>query len=123
MYLRQHWKDERLRYDSRLGNLSLDGRLADDIWVPDTYLANDKSSFVHDVTVKNRLLQLHCDGSVIYGMRYELNFSYQMQMLNVLQYQGSLGVNLNWLDNNWNVFSHNPTFGKNVIFELKVIKI
>ncbi|XP_033631468.1 gamma-aminobutyric acid receptor subunit beta-3-like [Asterias rubens] len=69
MYLRQHWKDERLKYDSRLGNLSLDGRLADVIWVPDTYLANDKSSFVHDVTVKNRLLQLSCDGSVIYGMR------------------------------------------------------
>ncbi|XP_022086236.1 gamma-aminobutyric acid receptor subunit beta-3-like isoform X2 [Acanthaster planci] len=69
MYLRQHWKDERLQYNCPLGNLSLDGRVADVIWVPDTYLANDKNSFVHDVTVKNRLLQLRCDGSVIYGMR------------------------------------------------------
>lgn len=70
MYLRQHWRDERLAYDSAYGNVSVDGRLADRIWVPDTYLVNDKRSLVHDVTVKNRLLRFHHDGTIMYGIRY-----------------------------------------------------
>ncbi|XP_041483962.1 gamma-aminobutyric acid receptor subunit beta-1-like [Lytechinus variegatus] len=69
MYFRQHWKDERLSYDPCLGNVSLNGRLADSIWVPDTYFPNDKRSFVHDVTVTNRLLRFHYDGTITYGMR------------------------------------------------------
>ncbi|XP_072040422.1 gamma-aminobutyric acid receptor subunit beta-2-like isoform X2 [Amphiura filiformis] len=69
MYFRQYWTDERLAYDMKLGNVSLDGRLAEKIWVPDTYFANDKNSFVHDVTVKNRMLRFHFDGSIAYGMR------------------------------------------------------
>ncbi len=70
MYFRQYWKDERLAYDEKLGNVSLDGRLSEKIWVPDTYFANDKNSFVHDVTVKNRMLRFHFDGSITYGMRF-----------------------------------------------------
>ncbi|KAJ8027933.1 Gamma-aminobutyric acid receptor subunit beta-3 [Holothuria leucospilota] len=69
MYLRQHWRDERLAYDSTYGNVSVDGRLADRIWVPDTYLVNDKRSLIHDVTVKNRLLRFHHDGTIMYGIR------------------------------------------------------
>ncbi|XP_030836772.1 gamma-aminobutyric acid receptor subunit beta-2-like [Strongylocentrotus purpuratus] len=69
MYFRQHWKDERLSYDPCLGNVSLSGILAERIWVPDTYFPNDKRSFVHDVTVTNKLLRFHHDGTITYGMR------------------------------------------------------
>ncbi|XP_070553899.1 gamma-aminobutyric acid receptor subunit beta-3-like isoform X2 [Ptychodera flava] len=69
MYFRQYWQDKRLQYDASLGNISFDARLADKIWVPDTYFVNDKKSFVHKVTVSNRMLRLHYDGSVLYGLR------------------------------------------------------
>ncbi|XP_071951888.1 gamma-aminobutyric acid receptor subunit beta-3-like isoform X2 [Antedon mediterranea] len=69
MYFRQYWQDKRLQYTKELGNISLDGRQADNIWVPDTYFVNDKRSFVHDITVKNRLIRLHYDGTILYGLR------------------------------------------------------
>ncbi|MEQ2170533.1 Gamma-aminobutyric acid receptor subunit beta-1 [Goodea atripinnis] len=50
-------------------NLTLDNRVADQLWVPDTYFLNDKKSFVHGVTVKNRMIRLHPDGTVLYGLR------------------------------------------------------
>ncbi|KAI8495472.1 Gamma-aminobutyric acid receptor subunit beta-2 [Branchiostoma belcheri] len=67
MYFQQTWRDPRLSYTSVPHNLTLDGRVAESIWVPDTYFLNDKESYLHGVTVKNRMLRLHHDGSVLYG--------------------------------------------------------
>ncbi|XP_078678315.1 gamma-aminobutyric acid receptor subunit beta-2-like isoform X2 [Branchiostoma floridae x Branchiostoma belcheri] len=70
--LRQFWKDPRLA-QPWLKNvtrpMSLDGRLAEDLWVPDTFLTNAKEAFMHTVTTDNVLIRLYPDGSVIYGMR------------------------------------------------------
>ena len=55
MYFQQSWKDKRLSYSGIPLNLTLDNRVADQLWVPDTYFLNDKKSFVHGVTVKNRM--------------------------------------------------------------------
>lgn len=72
MYFQQSWRDKRLSYTGIPLNLTLDNRVADQLWVPDTYFINDKKSFVHGVTVKNRMIRLHPDGTVLYGLRYEL---------------------------------------------------
>ncbi|XP_026555762.1 gamma-aminobutyric acid receptor subunit beta-1-like isoform X2 [Pseudonaja textilis] len=69
MYLQQSWRDKRLSYSGIPLNLTLDNRVADYLWVPDTYFPNDKKSFVHGVTVKNRMIRLHPDGTVLYGLR------------------------------------------------------
>ncbi|KAK1175572.1 gamma-aminobutyric acid receptor subunit beta-1-like [Acipenser oxyrinchus oxyrinchus] len=69
MYFQQYWRDKRLSYSGIPLNLTLDNRVADQLWVPDTYFLNDKKSFVHGVTVKNRMIRLHPDGSVLYGLR------------------------------------------------------
>lgn len=69
MYFQQSWKDKRLSYSGIPLNLTLDNRVADQLWVPDTYFLNDKKSFVHGVTVKNRMIRLHPDGTVLYGLR------------------------------------------------------
>ena len=45
------------------------GDFAEKIWVPDTFFANDKNSFLHDVTEKNKMIRLFGNGSIIYGMR------------------------------------------------------
>ncbi|XP_028657748.2 LOW QUALITY PROTEIN: gamma-aminobutyric acid receptor subunit beta-1 [Erpetoichthys calabaricus] len=69
MYFQQSWRDKRLSYSGIPLNLTLDNRVADQLWVPDTYFLNDKKSFVHGVTVKNRMIRLHPDGTVLYGLR------------------------------------------------------
>ncbi|EMP25071.1 Gamma-aminobutyric acid receptor subunit beta-1, partial [Chelonia mydas] len=69
MYFQQSWRDKRLSYSGIPLNLTLDNRVADQLWVPDTYFQNDKKSYVHGVTVKNRMIRLHPDGTVLYGLR------------------------------------------------------
>jgi len=49
--------------------MTLTGDFTEKIWVPDTFFANDKLSFLHMVTEKNHMLRLYGDGSVVYGMR------------------------------------------------------
>ncbi|KAG8144760.1 hypothetical protein E2320_013203 [Naja naja] len=65
----QSWQDKRLAYSDLALNLTLDNRVADQLWLPDTYFLNDKKSFLHGVTVKNRMIRLHPDGTVLYGLR------------------------------------------------------
>ncbi|XP_072481974.1 gamma-aminobutyric acid receptor subunit theta isoform X2 [Notamacropus eugenii] len=69
MYFQQSWRDKRLAYSDFDFNLTLDNRVADQLWLPDTYFLNDKKSFLHGVTVKNRMIRLHPDGTVLYGLR------------------------------------------------------
>lgn len=70
IYLNQYWKDDRLAFNSESNiSMTLTGDFAEKIWVPDTFLANDKNSFLHDVTEKNKMIRLFGNGAVIYGMR------------------------------------------------------
>lgn len=70
LYLTQYWTDERLAFakDKDL-ELTLSGDFAERIWVPDTFFANDKKSFLHEVTQKNKMVRLKSNGSIAYGMR------------------------------------------------------
>lgn len=52
MYFQQSWREKRLSYSGIPLNLTLDNRVADHLWVPDTYFQNDKNSFVQGVMVK-----------------------------------------------------------------------
>lgn len=76
MYFQQSWRDKRLAYGELKLNLTLDNRVADQLWLPDTYFLNDKKSFLHGVTVKNRMIRLHPDGTVLYGLRYKHTFCF-----------------------------------------------
>ncbi|XP_004459402.1 gamma-aminobutyric acid receptor subunit theta [Dasypus novemcinctus] len=69
MLFQQTWRDPRLAYHETTLNLTLDYRMLDKLWVPDCYFLNSKDAFVHDVTVENRVFQLHPDGTVRYGIR------------------------------------------------------
>lgn len=70
MFSHQTWKDPRLAYCETNLNLTLDYRMADKLWLPDCYFLNSKDTFVHDMTVENRMFQLHPDGTVHYGIRW-----------------------------------------------------
>lgn len=91
MYLNQYWRDERLAFnafaplDDRDSNgvndaLTLSGDFAEKIWVPDTFFANDKNSFLHDVTERNKLVRLAGDGAVTYGMRFTTTLACMMDL-------------------------------------------
>uniref|UniRef100_A0A8C4KVT3 Gamma-aminobutyric acid receptor subunit theta n=1 Tax=Equus asinus TaxID=9793 RepID=A0A8C4KVT3_EQUAS len=69
MIFHQTWKDPRLAYYETNLTLTLDYRMLEKLWVPDCYFLNSKDAFVHDVTVENRMFQLHPDGTVRYGIR------------------------------------------------------
>ncbi|OQV20541.1 Gamma-aminobutyric acid receptor subunit beta-like [Hypsibius exemplaris] len=81
LYLRQYWQDDRLAFapDANV-QITLSGDFANQIWVPDTFLANDKHSFLHDVTEKNKMVRLSGDGSVEYGMRFTTTLACMMDL-------------------------------------------
>lgn len=60
--------------------LTLSGDFAEKIWVPDTFFANDKNSFLHDVTERNKLVRLSGDGTVTYGMRFTTTLACMMDL-------------------------------------------
>uniref|UniRef100_A0A8D2JDH7 Gamma-aminobutyric acid type A receptor pi subunit n=1 Tax=Varanus komodoensis TaxID=61221 RepID=A0A8D2JDH7_VARKO len=79
IYLRQHWTDPRLVF---LGNKSftLDARLVKYLWVPDTYIVESKRSFLHEVTVENRLIRLFSNGTVLYALRITTTVACNMDL-------------------------------------------
>lgn len=60
--------------------MTLTGDFSEKIWVPDTFFANDKKSFLHDVTEKNKMVRLHGNGSIAYGMRFTTTLACMMDL-------------------------------------------
>lgn len=67
-FMRQTWYDSRLEfgkyYDKR--NLTLNGDIMQQIWIPDTYVNNEKSSSAPKTEF---LLKISPDGKVVYSQR------------------------------------------------------
>ncbi|XP_025088495.1 gamma-aminobutyric acid receptor subunit beta-like [Pomacea canaliculata] len=83
MYLNQYWRDERLEFsENENESMTLTYDFAERIWVPDTFLANDKSSFLHDVTEVNKMVRLYANGSLVYGMRFTTTLACMMDLHN-----------------------------------------
>ncbi|XP_060746265.1 gamma-aminobutyric acid type A receptor subunit zeta [Tachysurus vachellii] len=79
IFLRQRWTDERLRFDGNK-SLSLDGRLVELLWVPDTFIVDSKKSFLHDITVENRLIRIFPNGTVLYALRITTTVACSMDL-------------------------------------------
>ncbi|XP_075457779.1 gamma-aminobutyric acid receptor subunit pi isoform X3 [Ascaphus truei] len=77
--LRQRWIDERLVFDGNK-SITLDARLVELIWVPDTYVVDSKKSFLHDVTTENRLVRLFSNGTVLYALRITTTVACNMDL-------------------------------------------
>ncbi|XP_055926265.1 gamma-aminobutyric acid receptor subunit beta-like isoform X2 [Argiope bruennichi] len=80
LYLHQYWQDSRLAFSTHPYELTLSGEFAAKIWVPDTFFANDKNSFLHDVTEKNKMVRLQSDGEIKYGMRFTTTLACMMDL-------------------------------------------
>ncbi|OWF41283.1 gamma-aminobutyric acid receptor subunit beta-like [Mizuhopecten yessoensis] len=84
IYLNQYWADDRLAFARHKHGtpMTLTGDFAEKIWVPDTFFANDKNSFLHEVTEKNKMIRLYGNGSVVYGMRFTTTLACMMDLHN-----------------------------------------
>lgn len=80
LYLNQFWTDERLIFSKENYELTLSGDFAEKIWVPDTFFANDKNSFLHEVTEKNKMVRLKSNGEIAYGMRFTTTLACMMDL-------------------------------------------
>ncbi|KAJ6668932.1 hypothetical protein lerEdw1_007741 [Lerista edwardsae] len=79
IFLRQRWTDERLCFEGNK-SLSLDGRLVEMLWVPDTFIVDSKKSFLHDITVENRLIRIYPNGTVLYAIRITATIACSMDL-------------------------------------------
>ena len=69
MYLRQAWLDPRLTFKplrDKITNVRLGENKWNEIWIPDTFLRNEKAATFHQVTVENRMLTLGTTGGLWY---------------------------------------------------------
>ncbi|MGH0141903.1 UNVERIFIED_CONTAM: hypothetical protein FKN15_019946 [Acipenser sinensis] len=79
IFLRQRWTDNRLLFEGNK-SLSLDGRLVELLWVPDTFIVDSKKSFLHDITVENRLIRIFSNGTVLYALRITATIACNMDL-------------------------------------------
>ncbi|XP_014681767.1 PREDICTED: glycine receptor subunit alphaZ1-like isoform X2 [Priapulus caudatus] len=82
IYLRQEWRDERLRHYNERGELYInDQTFRDRLWKPDLFFTNLKKGHFQDITVPNFYLRIKPKtGDIIYSSRLSLTLSCSMQL-------------------------------------------
>ncbi|XP_068686933.1 glycine receptor subunit alphaZ1-like isoform X1 [Montipora foliosa] len=80
-FIRQMWYDPRLRFGQYYTkrNLTLNGNIMDQLWLPDTYVNNEKS---HTAPKTEFLLTISPDGKVIYSQRMTVIAACKMDLRN-----------------------------------------
>ncbi|XP_031783665.1 gamma-aminobutyric acid receptor alpha-like isoform X1 [Nasonia vitripennis] len=81
-YFRQYWRDSRLSFLGPIKSLSLSIKMLERIWRPDTYFYNGKHSYVHTITVPNKLLRITQEGDILYSMRLTIKAKCTMDLRN-----------------------------------------
>ncbi|XP_053599653.1 gamma-aminobutyric acid receptor subunit alpha-2 [Plodia interpunctella] len=81
-YFRQYWRDARLSFLGPIRSLSLSIKMLERIWRPDTYFYNGKHSYVHTITVPNKLLRISQHGDILYSMRLTIKAKCPMELRN-----------------------------------------
>ena len=72
MYLRQAWRDPRLAFKAlrnKIVQVKMGSGTWNTIWIPDTFLRNEKGAKFHRVTVENRMLKLDAQGDLWYVIK------------------------------------------------------
>ncbi len=81
IFFRQLWVDKRLKFDlsaDGINELVIGSDMLHKIWVPDTFIANDKRTYFHKATVQNKFIRINPDGQVLYSMRMTVTASCPM---------------------------------------------
>ncbi|KAK8753183.1 hypothetical protein OTU49_003048, partial [Cherax quadricarinatus] len=81
-YLRQEWSDDRLRFNGPLQQLTLNIKMLEALWKPDTYFHNGLGSYVHMTTRPNKLIRINQSGDILYSMRLTIKAKCPMELRN-----------------------------------------
>ncbi|CAL8117419.1 unnamed protein product [Orchesella dallaii] len=81
-YFRQSWRDGRLKFQGPVDKLSLSIKMLERLWRPDTYFHNGKNSYVHTITLPNKLLRISQEGDILYSMRLTIKAKCPMCLRN-----------------------------------------
>ncbi|XP_023328188.1 gamma-aminobutyric acid receptor alpha-like [Eurytemora carolleeae] len=89
-YFRQYWRDERLGFRGlkhnanqlQIDQLSLNVKMLEKIWKPDTYFHNGLDSYLHTITRPNKLLRISEHGDITYSMRLTIKAKCPMLLRN-----------------------------------------
>ncbi|KAG1674533.1 Gamma-aminobutyric acid receptor alpha-like [Nymphon striatum] len=83
-YFRQKWTDHRLEFEGNkdVNKLSLDIKMLDRIWKPDTHFLNGLNSYLHTITRPNKFLRIDENGHVSYSMRLTIKAKCPMELQN-----------------------------------------
>ena len=81
-YFRQSWHDPRLSFAASpdIENLYVGAEVAEKIWVPDTFFANEKSAYFHLATTPNKFLRISHTGSVFQSIRLTVTAACAMDL-------------------------------------------
>lgn len=81
-YFRQAWRDGRLSFKPRTGieALNVGAEVAQRIWVPDTFFANEKSALFHKATTPNTFIRIRANGDVLRSIRLTVVSSCPMNL-------------------------------------------
>lgn len=79
MYFRQFWNDPRLAFERRPGfsRLVLGSEYANQIWVPDTFFVNEKTSSIDS---NNQFLRISNPGDILRSMKMSITASCPMNL-------------------------------------------
>ena len=69
IYMRQVWTDNRMMFDEFNTTLVLPAKSMDNVWTPDLFFPNEKAASFHDVTVPNKLMRVHPNGTIVFSIR------------------------------------------------------
>ena len=81
-YFRQGWRDPRLSFHPSPGlkALFVGADVAKQIWVPDTFFANEKSAQFHTATTPNTFIRIKANGEVFRSTRLTVTSSCPMNL-------------------------------------------
>lgn len=70
-YFRQSWYDRRLSFSPEVYNESmlLSTHVLEKMWSPDTFIANGRGSYLHEITVPNMYIRIDPDGKISFSQR------------------------------------------------------
>lgn len=82
MYFRQFWTDPRMAFNRRPGfnKVVVGADYIDNLWVPDTFFVNEKSSHIHQHTTKNQFLRIMHTGEILRSIRMSVKATCPMDL-------------------------------------------
>jgi len=83
LYLRHEWKDPRLEFteiEAGTDKLALNQEFIKKIWIPDSFIVNERESRAHNLIMDNQFVRILTDGMVLISTKLSIKASCNLQL-------------------------------------------